>query len=405
MAVRRRPGSIAPLTRASYWARVDQDELVDGRLEWVFDHHGAKQETVVLGKCGYALAEFEWQGGERQTAVVGNDEQGRLLAVVDRSGTIVARWSLRGIRAADGSLQFDLSTPSCALSVLNLTLPDGTKPVVDHGIVTELAETKAGEKAWRIEFGGSERTTLKIAGVAANTATVSNVAVHEKATYRLSEHGVELTADFEMQQAGAEGRRMVLQIDRRLELAAVRLNGAPINAAPDSETPAEDAITRYLVELPQSTARVHAVLQVIATAPLAIEKVASLPLVRLNGARWEAGTTQVEIEPPCVLGELSTKDCRVMEPRLLRSAESEAGLGKKAIAGDDANQSTSEKRIENRDGLADRGGRSIEFQLFNDHPEIELSIRRRRQQIEVAQGTAVTLRAMRVRRLARRNLP
>ncbi|HEY2759336.1 MAG TPA: hypothetical protein VGI75_01295, partial [Pirellulales bacterium] len=320
----RTPNGIAPLMRATYWARVDRDELVDGRLEWEFGHRGTKQEVVVLGKCGFALSDLQWTDAAEE-AVVGNDEHGRLVALVDHSGTIAGRWSMRGRQDGDGLQRFELTTPSCGLSILNLTLPDGIKPAVDHGVVTGSTDANGGGKVWRIELGGSDRTCLKII-VAPGSRSAKTIAVHENATYRLSEHGLELTADFEMLEARSESQQFVLQIDQRLTLAGVRLNGAPINAQLDSESPDDNATRRYLVELPPSLSGERASLRVIATGPWTIEKVAALPLVRLTGARWESGTARIEIDSSCELGELLTKDCRPMrpEPELEGNTEGES---------------------------------------------------------------------------------
>src|SRR5262249_16154811 len=131
------------LIRADYTAELAKDQALHGQLEWEFQHRGNERAIVILKDCQLPLGDFRWAetsgnpaAGDAQLAIVGNDQQGRLAAVVDRTGIMRGEWTLRGELDTEGVLGFHLRLPACPINVLRLTLPDGFAPAADGGSVT-----------------------------------------------------------------------------------------------------------------------------------------------------------------------------------------------------------------------------------------------------------------------------
>src|SRR5262249_56981538 len=128
-------------------------------------------ESVDLGQCGLPLADFQWisrlagsptasdQHEELATlsnprAICGNDESGRLVARVDRAGTMGGRWSLAGGRDSSSALTFVLRLPPCPITKLRLTLPANMELAADRGQVRAPGEATQSERTWLVDLGG-----------------------------------------------------------------------------------------------------------------------------------------------------------------------------------------------------------------------------------------------------------
>ena len=260
------------------------------------------------------------------------------------------------------------------MSVLTLSLPPDLTPSVDRGFVSASPSSEPGRKSWRIDLGGNGRATLKIAQRGLVAEPSRQPVVRQSARYEISPHGLELTADVELNSPGIQGRKIQLLVDRPLSLVGVRLNEQFLTATPsDSADRAAANSQSYAVELPASVQGDKCTLRIVATQPWPLDAKARLPLVRVGSARWESGSARLIVADPLVVSDLSMQDCR----QTVNEPDSDAGTTATA-------KPTSGE---------DHAGDNIDLQFFNDHPTIALAVARQDEKIDVEQGTAVLLRA------------
>ncbi|HTQ40496.1 MAG TPA: hypothetical protein VMJ32_15835, partial [Pirellulales bacterium] len=401
----------SPLIRATYSAALLGENSLAGELTWEFDHP-SPQTATLLGNCQLALDDFRWtadapsadspanlpaHGGNQNLnrdnpkAIVGNDQNGRLAALIDRAGKMSARWSLSGKRNFDGVLSFNVQLPDCPFNLLQLTLPADLAPTIDRGIITSHRvestpdDSASGLCRWQIELGGNSQANLRIVKQSAPPA-VDKTFIRQSFTYDFSSHGLEFYGDFRLDVLGAPLKQIILRLDQPLTIVRIRSGNTelPLSSLTTVHTPLGNTANsagsadsgqgnpqELIVELPQPIHGPGQRLQIVAIAPLTWATPWQLPLMRVENADWQTGDARLRVPDSLLIDELSTEDCR---------------------------QTTLQTAID--DNLADHlevlpqsptADTSLVF--FNDHPRIELELTRRREQVRVTQGTSISLRA------------
>jgi hypothetical protein len=365
------------LIRAEYSARLQGDALVDGVARWEFTHTG-EPEVLVLGHCELPLSDFQWkldsspngvsigqdQAGRSAPpsdshAVVGNDEMGRLAARVDRVGTMHGLWSRVGARQSDGALTFALRLPACSVNVLRLTLPAGLELSADRGQLGAPTGHTPSEQTWLVQLGGYQEVNLRIGPRVEESHRQR--AVRESHQFSISERGIELSSEFQLESDGLAAHRITLLMESPLRLVAARWNNdtnLDIEDARGAEVADRSGLSEVTLNLPVQF-HGEGVLQVQAIAPWQLEMRSRLPLVHVAGARWEQGRARLVIPHHLEFQQLLLRDCQQTAADLAVDADSDA----------------------------------LDIQFYSDHPAIDVAIARHKEQIDVVQGTSVLLRA------------
>jgi hypothetical protein len=369
--------SRSQLIRAEYAARLQENALVAGEATWEFTHEGNEPETVDLGQCGLPLADFQWiarpagsptasnQQGRLTTrnnprAIVGNDGSGRLAARVDRAGTMRGRWSLAGARDSGTVLTFVLRLPPCPITRLRLTLPANMELAADGGQVRAPGEATQDERTWVVELGGNHDVNLRLSAHVADGPGLQST-VRELHQFAISERGLELSSEFLFDASGPAPHQLSVLVDSPLTVVAARWNDIDLaveNVRGAQKTTANETPRIMVLDLPPQI-KGEGSLTVQAIAPWELEKQSRLPLLHISDVRFEEGRARLVIAHPLELDQLLTHGCRQIAP----------------------------------DAPADSDSGAVEIQFFNDRPVIEVAVSRRREQIHVAQGTSVSLRA------------
>ncbi|HEY2881234.1 MAG TPA: hypothetical protein VGJ15_02345, partial [Pirellulales bacterium] len=378
----------AQLVHAEYSAQLTSRNTLEGDANWQFARSGtekkADKSVVVLNGCELPLDDFQWvdeastSGNEKQPAIVGNDQYGRLAAVVDRAGKIRGHWMLRGQQSDRAELTFKLRLAAAQTSLLRLTLPAEVQPEVEHGLVSLQKSAASGQRQWEIDLGGAHETALRIVK---QTAVAGNAAIstyRAALNYNLSQHGLECEAEIKIAAGGARQGKLLIVAEHSLTVVAVRQGDAVLPIAPadlaKGATPATTALPNrlaavnvqaekpnvYVVSLPTGQPHSELALRVSAIAPISKNSRFRLPTLQLVGIDFESASARVVVSAPLVLDELVTHDCRQ--------------TGCKSLSDPEA-------------------GEAIELQFFNEHPNIDLAISEHEHRLQVAQGTSIAVRA------------
>ncbi len=353
----------ARLAHASYTAELVGADLL-GQAVWTFDQTAGKSSIVILDGCKLSLTEVKWldavppnkNGLRSETAIVGNDQFGRLAAVIDRPGNISCKWSSRGGQEQDDVIRFNLMLPACAKSVLEVSLPDDRMLLADHGIVSSLDRKSVAGRTWRVELGGVNNVDLSVVKQASELA--ADERIRQALAYRFSSRGMELVAEFALDVGSHPLRRVKIQVDS--PLVAVQAHLGTISLSPVATVAETKGKQEFIIEFPQPIRGSGNVLRVTAVAPAEPGTQLRLPLIRIAGARWEQGTAKLTFEQPLELDDLDLIDCRQTNTGLESNASS---------------------------------GKTCDIEFFNEDPTISVNLARRKEQISVATGTSITLRA------------
>ncbi len=362
----------AQLVRASYVADLSDDSL-HGRLEWKFEQQGSTPGIVPLGDCQFALSNFAWisdQASQHATpeqssanpkdAVVGNDSQGKLVAIVDRSGTLKAHWSLDGQKANDSALVFDLQLPNCTVNRLQLTLPTKFTASISNASVSTVEQLNAKQRQWTFELGQVEHASLRIETDQLSTAETSKSFTCESFRYGLTEHGLELDAQFRLAVLNPPLRQIRLTVDPQLTVLHAQIENTELHIGASSPSRTNQQ-TEQILELtvPPTTRDDKLVLRVHATAPFPTQTLFRLPFVHVADSNWQTGEAQLFVPQSLAVDDIVTTNCR----QTVTAATSDPTLG-----------------------------RFVSLQLFNAEPQVDLKLSPPIEQLRLRQSTSVTLR-------------
>lgn len=339
--------------RSEYEAELVDGDLA-GRAIWTFSRRDPSKAVAFLAGCQLPISNPQWvESG--QHAIVGNDQQGRLAVVVDRSERLQFNWTLRG-HQDDEAQRYAFHCGACPLSVLSLTLPGDMAPEVDRGVVASSEQTNDGRRCWRIELGGTSKTELRIEKQNRPQQQPLTL-VRNSTTYQFRPQGLEVSTEWVIDVPAEPLRQIVLSLDPPLAAVAVQLDGTdrPFVTTPGSS----DDSNTLMVDLNGPLRGAARVLRVTAIAPLVLDAPWKIPLIRLPGSRQLEGAAKLLVFRPLIIGELRTGQCR------------QTGMGP----------------------IADeRSGEAIDIQLLSETPDIQIRLAHERDEIEFTSGTSVVLR-------------
>ena len=357
----------ARIARASYSGRLVGDELVDGTAELTIIHSTGTPTVVAIAPCGLALEQFAWRpfdSGETSedttdgviAAKVGLDDVGSTVAVVKTSGVLQFNWSLRGRRETSEELTFALELPACPMNHLELDIPDGHKPTVQNGIVSQ-GKSSASDDAyrrWSIDLGRNASTNLRIASSDDEANVQQSVLLRQHTTYRFAELGLEVVVDLRLDVQNQPLSQLTVALDEPLQLIDASYGETRLSWT-ESASPSG---RKLVLELPEPVLGVDRLVRLRAVAPIKMASGWKLPCVAAEGVLWLEGGATLEVPSPLALEDLVVASGRQTKVAPMPAQDE---------------------------------GEAIQIQYFGPNAKVQAVVRPREGEITVAQGTTVKL--------------
>jgi hypothetical protein len=273
------------LLQAQYRARLQETALV-GSGDWKITAPEATAAVLELEPLNLALQNVKVQKsvGETSNAILGQLDGKTLGLLLGKPGEHVALfdWSARGNRQPDGT-HFELQIPPCALTVLELNLPEDQA----------LAEVQApcllagppmtepgGRRLWRIQCPGQAKISFQVRTVRDPGQPVPLLLVHQENEQRLTPGLLQADYRLELQALYGGVLELHLECDPGLRLSEVQIRSLQdwqVIRGPDASKPFTVIIRLSEPVLPGPPT----VLQVRSLAPLSGSGSWTSPGVRL----------------------------------------------------------------------------------------------------------------------------
>ncbi len=233
------PGLPPVIRSARYEARLEGDELVDGRALLAIGYLGPIKATLPLDPCNLAIERAGWADRDGEVAHVGLGPSGEFALRVDRGGLLDAAWSLKGTREAREALSFRIELPPCSSSRILLTVPEGRIPFlftlhedlippIQAGVVSRQGAPENGMQSWQMELGGENRFLLRIAPHDDPEGHRQTTELRRESVYRVSQGGLEATFTLQFDVLGQPLRRLELLVASELNVISVQEGDATI---------------------------------------------------------------------------------------------------------------------------------------------------------------------------------
>jgi hypothetical protein len=307
------PGlSDARIAAARYQARLGDEPFLVGEAVMEVVHQGDTPVMVPLDPCGLTIGKAQWfeRAEKTREAVVGLRPDGKLAALVERSGELHFPWSLRGRRGNSGSVDFSIQLPQCITNRLMLDLPGGLRPTVDHGIAGEAGEVGGGEgyRHWQIDCGGYSHVELRLLAAAAADAAPHPMLLRQSMVYDFSLRGVDVSMQVQLDVPERPLRQIFLTLDPELQFVSARMGS---RAVPWSvAAPLQGGANRVVLEMPEPIQGSDQSLRLAALAPLSTDKPWRLPKIRIEGAFWQQGNATLLVPFPLLIEQINPQGCR-----------------------------------------------------------------------------------------------
>ncbi len=287
-----------PVREATYFARFQDGQLVDGQARLVVEETAARGAFLPLEPCRLAVSGLRWSGGEA-SVLAGRNQQGAFLVAGEPQASLHFDWSLNAAQRQPRH-QFLISVPRSSVNRFLLLLPDGLVPTSTVGIVSQLAAAEAEEmlpfalretqldelqmsQLWSIETGSGFAFTLQIAprAILAGSASYS-----EHLAYQITEAGIELQAKLSLDVAAAL-TSLTIVADPQLRFVTARAGEQPLKFHTRSRT--------TVIEFPQPLLPGQRELDLTAMAPLTLAVRSRLPGFEVVDTRWHHGVLTLDV--------------------------------------------------------------------------------------------------------------
>ncbi len=310
--------SSARLVSGIYYARYDNNQLVDGRAGVEVVNQQATTSVLSLAPCRLPIRQLRWADPEDAAVSGGVGAANEQVVLVNRSSRLLFNWSLRGddngtAPGAAALTRFAVAIPPSSINQLVLDLPQGLVPVVADGnaqLADEAtvdaavvpAEVGEGLARWLVTLGGKHEFTLEIlAPQMSSSADAAMTRLRQATRYRLSTAAVEVQTELSLAVGQHPIDRLLLESAPGLRVARVRIGERELlpGQITRGDAPGEIVLT-FDTPLQGATRK----LMIDAMAPLAIDQSVQLPSVRAPGLAWEQATATVEVPETLVLKQL-----------------------------------------------------------------------------------------------------
>ncbi|MGD9127875.1 MAG: hypothetical protein PVH19_10910, partial [Planctomycetia bacterium] len=259
---------------------------------------------LVLGPANLSVKNVV-KGKEKQPMATGVDKLGRLVAQLDRSGTVRFDFAARNRSIRPDEFSFDLTLPRSTRSTVSLLLDPGWELSVPSGLLLgrDVEDPKLPDSKirWTVAPTLSGRFRLLLTKKKETTALPEIPKLSESLVYEFSPRGLELRAAFHLtSKDGSLPNRLRVVLEKPLTLISARLGSEPVKWFLESE---EDGQTIVSLSLSKSLSRSET-LRIKATCPIVENDDWRLPRITPQKVFWRAGDMTLLVTSPLSLGKL-----------------------------------------------------------------------------------------------------
>ena len=301
----------ARIARAQYVAELSDQDLTQGRGEWVVLKPCAAPALLPLTPMSLALGHTTWENGG--DAIVADFENLGFGVWVEDKGpaSLFFDWSCRGTPTPQG-LTFDLRLPDCAQTSMELKLPADTWPAIPakSGLLTGPHDAGvAGKKLWKLRLAGKTQMELTLRKLPAD-----NPALYYQMQSRQLVTPERIVADCEFQIEAPQGGVRELRFQGDGSLEPIEVTG-PTSLQWRWEPPAvaikgkPDGQGMLIVDLREPQPGATTSLRVRCLAPRFVESADwTSPGLRIQHAICRSETLSLTFHPDVHLGQLTKGD-------------------------------------------------------------------------------------------------
>lgn len=353
----------ARVSRAEYEAKLADRESLSGRARLEIEHAASTPVLLPLAPFGLAVDFVAWDDAENPEAVFGLAADGRAAVYVERSGTLLVDWSLRGRRDPAGAASFALAVPRSPFASLVLDLPREMNLTVSAGVAAEHVAAGDATERWRVELGAVSHCSLKLSPAGAVDPQQRRLALLQQSTrYDFSPGGLDVTEKLTLDVHSEPLHQLELEVDAELRLMSARYGDMDVDWTVAAGTLPQGK-RRIVIDLPEPLLGARQQLQLKALAPLVENQLWTLPAIRPHGVFWQEGDVELLTPAPLTLDRLALVGCR----------ESRSGTLPAPLAGE-----------------------SIELQAFAPSASVKVLLSRRRQPLRLNSATQMLLKPDRI---------
>ena len=206
------------LTSAHYTATLAGQSLREGRATWAVQRVGTEPALHPLGEFTLSLQNLAWPD---RPAVWGSDAAGHSWLLADApTGELTATWSAAG-RSLPSEIDFDVTVPSAAVSVLDLKVPrDRLVRATPEARRIEDGSDKDWQ-VWRIQLASERRCRLAIAQRSDSLARQPTILYEQELAAVVREEDVRFQTLFQLEVFDAPVSEVTFTVPASVEVYAV----------------------------------------------------------------------------------------------------------------------------------------------------------------------------------------
>lgn len=298
---------------ASYTARLDGDNFVDGQASLQIKHALPERGYVRLTPLTLAVRSLRWRDDAAAPVEAGLINGQEFAAAVTGDNTLEFDWSQAGSRNPTSALEFNFALPNAAINELVLDLPESQQPTCAIGIVTALGEETAaadesmrelatGYRRWRIALGMRSEATVRVLRSEDLAQQEPFVLARSTNTYLLDTAGLEVRALLSSTAHRTPLDRLTIDVGDDLQIGSIVVDG---EAARFHEIESAAPTRSFEIIFPRAVSG-EVELTVTAFARTRFGEPWTLPTIHVRDVLWADGTMRLEAADHKLLKRLRT---------------------------------------------------------------------------------------------------
>jgi len=295
----------ASVQAATYRARLQGDDLLDGTAQLQISHRGDSATMLPLAPCDLAISAAQWNGSQ-EPAVLGLTDAGQPAIEVKQSGSLQLEWSKSGGASEGEPAEFRLRLPRAARCEMVLDLPEQVEPRVDTGIVRRRNDASGGRCNWHLQLPSQREILLRLQPTAGDGRQPVPL-VQQLNVYQLGPQ-LQMRSRLTIGQQRRPTDRLAVLLDEPLRLVSARYQDTPLVVAGVEKT--DTGAAKVLLDLPTTMRRGSVAFELTAVMTLPESPLWRLPRIRIAGADWMQETSRLVVPRPMVLHRLELDGCR-----------------------------------------------------------------------------------------------
>jgi hypothetical protein len=369
------PAQRPVIRSAMYRARLDDDCLVGYDSHWLIEVVDPDSRMLSIA-TNLAIGQLGWESTAADPAKTNANAKGRPLSppladarpllgltaagnqalLLPGSGRVRFEWSRRGQGDPEQAMHFTLAIPCAVSSELELLLPPRWVPQLNGDTVVKRGNPEGELQLWQCQLGTASMAKLELVDRDRAAGGQPASGVHEQLTYDISERGLELAAEFEIDSPLGQINQLRYTVDADLTVLGASVGETALNWSISS--PGPDHTRLVTVSLAERLLAEKRVVRILAIARPRLDQKCRLPTIRPSGLYFRDGNVVCRILSPLVVTEISGKGCRQVSGGPLPAP----------LMGD-----------------------SLEFETFDPDRAIELTLRRQTPGVQFATATTASV--------------